>query len=55
MSVDITGRVTGKIYQEGTYNLKVKITDDNDTKISTTVNCEINAKRRSRLRGMSRI
>lgn len=51
LSVDITGRVTGKIYQEGTYNLKVKITDDNDTKISTTVNCEINAKKAIKVEG----
>ncbi len=51
LSVDITGRVTGKIYQEGTYNLKVKITDDNDTKISTTVNCEINTKKAIKVEG----
>ena len=51
MSVDSAGTVTGKIYQEGTYNLKVKITDAKNAKISTTVTCEINAKKAVKVEG----
>ncbi len=51
LSVDSTGKITGKIYQEGTYNLKVKITDANNAKISTIVNCELNAKKAINVQG----
>ena len=41
LSIDSKGKITGKLEEEGTYNLKVKITDANNEKISTIVGCVI--------------
>ena len=54
LSVDSNGKITGKIEKEGTYNLKVKITDANDENISTTVACVINITRGAALTGYVR-
>ena len=41
LSIDSKGKITGKLEEEGTYNLKVKITDANNEKISTIIGCVI--------------
>lgn len=54
LSIDSKGKITGKLEEEGTYNLKVKITDANNEKISTIVGCVIKTTLGSTLTGYVR-